>query len=85
MVEGEPPEIEQIVIITVDGFRVGFVVDQVIGEHQTVIKSLGRTYKNVEGISGATTLGDGTVALILDAPKLLESVEQKEESLSMAT
>ena len=84
MVEGELPEIEQVVISTVHGFRVGFVVDQVIGEHQTVIKSLGRAYKEVEGVSGATTLGDGTVALILDAPKLLQLVEQKEESLSLA-
>ena len=51
------------------------MVDQVIGEHQTVIKSLGRAYRNVEGISGATILGDGSVALILDVPKLVQSVE----------
>jgi len=44
---------------------VGLVVDTIVGEHQTVIKSLGTLYRNVEGISGATVLGDGTVALIL--------------------
>jgi len=75
LIKGEHPDIEQIVITEVNGARVGFVVDQVIGEHQTVIKSLGRAYRNVEGISGATILGDGSVALILDVPKLVQSVE----------
>jgi len=72
---GVAPEIEHIVITEVDGVRVGLVVDQVIGEHQTVIKSLGRAYRNSEGISGATILGDGSVALILDVPQLVQSVE----------
>jgi two-component system, chemotaxis family, sensor kinase CheA len=74
-IAGEVPDIEQIVITEVNGQRVGFVVDHVIGEHQTVIKSLGRAYKNAEGISGATILGDGSVALILDIPQLVQSVE----------
>ncbi len=77
-IPGEPPPIEQIVITQVSGQRVGFVVDQVVGEHQTVIKSLGRAYRNVEGISGATILGDGSVALILDIPQLLEAAELEE-------
>jgi two-component system, chemotaxis family, sensor kinase CheA len=75
LIPGVVPDIEQIVITQVNGVRVGFVVDQVIGEHQTVIKSLGRAYKNAEGISGATILGDGSVALILDVPQLVQSVE----------
>jgi len=75
LIRGDCPDIEQIVITEVNGSRIGFVVDQVIGEHQTVIKSLGRAYKNVEGISGATILGDGSVALILDVPQLVQSVE----------
>ena len=74
-IPGELPGIEQIVITEVNGVRVGFVVDQVIGEHQTVIKSLGRAYKDARGISGATTLGDGSVALILDLPQLVQTVE----------
>lgn len=65
------PSIEQIVIVEMEKKRVGFVVDHVIGGHQTVIKSLGKVYKHVEGISGATILGDGTIALILDVPKLV--------------
>ncbi|TAN44479.1 MAG: chemotaxis protein CheA [Nitrospirae bacterium] len=77
-ITGKRPGIEQIVITATDSGRVGFVVDQVVGEHQTVIKSLGRFYKNVEGLSGATILGDGTVALILDVAKLYEKAEISE-------
>lgn len=75
LVKGDSPEIEQIVITQVNGSRVGFVVDHVIGEHQTVIKSLGKMYKDVKGLSGATILGDGSVALILDIPQLVRDVE----------
>jgi two-component system chemotaxis sensor kinase CheA len=73
---GERPAIEQVAVTTVEGKRFGFVVDGVVGQHQTVIKSLGRMYQNVRGLSGATILGDGTLALILDVPALLRSVEQ---------
>ena len=73
-IDGENPPIEQIVITGVEGSRVGIVVDTVIGEHQTVIKSLGRVYKDVEGISGATIKGDGSIALILDVPSLVRRV-----------
>lgn len=73
-VEGDNPPIEQIVITGVEGSRIGIVVDTVIGEHQTVIKSLGRVYKDVEGISGATIKGDGSIALILDVPSLVRRV-----------
>ena len=72
---GEPPEIEQIVIARVNESRIGFVVDSVVGEHQTVIKSLGRMYRDVQGVSGATILGDGNVALILDVPRLVREAE----------
>ncbi len=71
MLSGAVPDIQQVVITVVSGERVGLLVDTVIGEHQTVIKSLGRAYRNVQGISGATILGDGTVALILDIPQLV--------------
>jgi two-component system chemotaxis sensor kinase CheA len=74
------PAIEQVVIAKVDKFRVGFVVDHVVGGHQTVIKNLGRMYKGVEGISGATILGNGSVALILDVPRLIQTVEREETS-----
>jgi two-component system chemotaxis sensor kinase CheA len=78
MITGNVPEIEQIVIADVDGHRTGLVVDKVIGEHQTVIKSLGSIYREIQGISGATLLGDGTVALILDVPKLHSIAEHEE-------
>lgn len=72
------PDIEQIVIADIHGTKVGFVVDRVVGEHQTVIKSLGKLYRDVKGVSGATILGDGTVALILDMDMLLQSAERFE-------
>jgi len=77
-IRGERPAIEQVVIAKVDDFRVGFVVDHVVGGHQTVIKNLGKMYKGVEGVSGATILGNGTVALILDVPRLIQTVEREE-------
>lgn len=80
-IEGDLPGIEQIVTTRLDGYRIGLVVDQVIGEHQTVIKSLGRVYREVEEVSGASILGDGKVALILDVPKLIRRAEQDEQRL----
>jgi two-component system chemotaxis sensor kinase CheA len=77
-IPGDAPAIEQIVVTGNNGDRVGFVVDHVIGEHQTVIKNLGKFYKDVEGISGATILGDGTVALIVDVPKIIDQAQQTE-------
>ncbi len=73
-IPGTAPSIEQVVITALGETRVGIVVDQVIGEHQTVIKSLGRVYREIEGISGATIKGDGSMALILDIPRLVRSV-----------
>jgi two-component system chemotaxis sensor kinase CheA len=77
-IAGEPPSIEQIVITRINNTQVGFVVDHVIGEHQTVIKSLGRAYRNTQGLSGATILGNGSVALILDIPQLVKAEEKDE-------
>ena len=68
-------ELEQVGITNLEGIRVGFVVDSVVGEHQTVIKSLGHLYKDLEGVSGATILGNGEVALIVDILKLAKRVE----------
>jgi two-component system chemotaxis sensor kinase CheA len=65
------PELEQIMIAETEDGRCGFVVDEVLGDHQTVIKNLGRFYRHVAFISGATILGDGTVALILDPDRVI--------------
>ena len=64
--------IQQVVVTEVAGERIGLLVDSVVGEHQTVIKSLGKMYRDVQGVSGATILGDGSVALILDVPQLVQ-------------
>jgi two-component system chemotaxis sensor kinase CheA len=77
-VQGKRAAIEQIVVTHVDGHRIGFVVDEVIGQHQTVIKNLGHMYRNVKEISGATILGDGTLALILDVPCLIQEIRHNE-------
>ena len=66
------PEIEQIMIVETEEGRFGFAVDQVLGNCQTVIKSLGRFYRHVQVVSGATILGNGTVALILDPQRLAQ-------------
>jgi two-component system chemotaxis sensor kinase CheA len=81
--DGRRPDTEQVVITDLSGKRVGFVVDKVIGQHQTVIKNLGSMFKATEGISGATILGDGSVALILDAPKLAQLIEVQEQIMAM--
>jgi two-component system chemotaxis sensor kinase CheA len=78
----QPPDPYQKVIIVSSGeLRVGLVVDQVIGDHQTVIKSLGRLHADVDTFSGATILGDGSVALILDIPQAVEFGHRQEERL----
>ena len=74
-IAGAAPAIQQVVICQIQGKRVGLVVDRVIGEHQTVIKSLGPMYQHVQGVSGATILGDGCVALILDIPSIVHGAE----------
>jgi len=79
--EGGAPSIEQIVVTRLGETRLGFTVDQVIGQHQTVIKNLGRLYEGVEGLAGATILGDGEVALILDVPKLVQVVGKEAATL----
>jgi len=71
-VEGARSPAERIVVIKSGSDRIGFGVDGVVGQHQTVIKSLGSMYRDVRGISGATILGDGSVALILDVVQLIE-------------
>ncbi len=76
--DSEQPDVEQIVIAEVEERRVGFVVDSVIGQHQTVIKSLGKNFEHSDEFSGATILGDGTVALILDLQKMVRYVETEE-------
>jgi two-component system chemotaxis sensor kinase CheA len=66
------PEVEQIMIAETENGRCGFVVDEVLGDHQTVIKNLGQFYRHIKFVSGATILGNGTLALILDPNRVVE-------------
>jgi two-component system chemotaxis sensor kinase CheA len=66
-----PDHYQKVVIVSSADLRIGLVVDQVIGNHQTVIKSLSKFHADVDIFSGATILGDGTVALILDIAHLV--------------
>jgi two-component system chemotaxis sensor kinase CheA len=75
-IETARPELEQIMVVETEHGHYGFVVDQVLGDHQTVIKNLGRLYRNVQVVAGATILGNGTVALILDPHRLVQEVVQ---------
>ena len=61
-----------LVVVECDGEKVGILVDELEAQQQVVIKSLEQNYQRVEGVSGATILGDGTVALILDIPGLVK-------------
>lgn len=63
---------ENIVVVQYAGQKAGLMVDELLGEFQTVIKPLGGLFKNLKGISGSTILGSGEVALILDVPGLLQ-------------
>jgi two-component system chemotaxis sensor kinase CheA len=76
---GEPDRHQKIIITSTGESRVGLVVDQIIGSHQTVIKSLSKLHSDVTMFSGATILGDGSAALILDVPQLL-AIAQAEAS-----
>ncbi|MFC1750158.1 chemotaxis protein CheA [Pseudomonadota bacterium] len=61
-----------LVVVEGDGLQAGIFVDDLLGQQQVVIKSLESNFKKVDGLSGATILGDGTVALILDIPGLVK-------------
>jgi two-component system chemotaxis sensor kinase CheA len=60
-----------LVVIEGEGQRAGIFIDELLGQQQVVIKSLETNYRKVDGISGATILGDGTVAMIMDAGGLI--------------
>ena len=62
-----------IMVVEGDGRRVGLFVDDLLGQQQVVIKSLETNFRRVDGVSGATILGDGAVALILDIPGLIRA------------
>jgi len=80
-VKGAPPPVEKVVIVSTGERRIGLVVDHLLGDRQTVIKSLSRLHKDISCFSGATILGDGSVVLILDVLHLIEFGQSREERL----
>lgn len=79
-----PDPHQKIVVISTGAERVGLVVDQIIGNHQTVIKSMSALHQDLSTFAGATILGDGGVALILDVVQLVVRGQQQEERLRAA-
>jgi two-component system chemotaxis sensor kinase CheA len=70
---GDPePQNAHVVIVAMGTRRVGFVVDQLVGQEEVVIKPLGRALQGTPGMAGATITGDGRIALIIDVPSLLQ-------------
>lgn len=76
---GTPDRHQKTIIISTGETHVGLVADQIIGNHQTVIKSLSKLHSDVTIFSGATILGDGTAALILDVAQLVAMAQSKVE------
>ncbi len=72
---------KNIVVVQYAGQKAGLMVDNLLGEFQTVIKSLGPVFQNLRGISGATIMGSGEVALIIDVPRLVQYAKEKEEKM----
>lgn len=76
--EGPPARRQNVVVVRYAEHKAGLVVDDLLGEFQTVIKPLGKLFGALRGISGSTILGSGAVALILDIPALLNQIVQLE-------
>ncbi|MDJ1493871.1 chemotaxis protein CheA [Cytophagaceae bacterium DM2B3-1] len=78
-ISGEAPAIEQIVTITYEGQKIALIVDRIVGEYQSVLKPLGAMgiSKGQELLLGATIMGDGTVALVLDSGKIVKQLLHK--------
>lgn len=82
---GTQPELHQkVVVVSTGEERIGLVVDQIIGDHQTVIKSMSKLHAGLATFSGATILGDGGVALILDVSHLVALGQQQEAQMRAA-
>lgn len=82
--EAKRPKRENIIVVSFGGMKAGIVADQLHGESQTVIKPLGNLFEQNRAISGATIMGNGDVALIIDVPKLITEVSSISASLEQA-
>ncbi|MDP1525649.1 MAG: chemotaxis protein CheW [Rhodocyclaceae bacterium] len=84
-VPGEQPTRENVVVVQYAGQKAGIVVDQLLGEFQTVIKPLSALFRHIQGIGGSTILGSGEVALILDVQALITRCARSEEQQARLT
>jgi len=74
-----------LVVVEGEGQKIGLLVDDLLSQQQVVIKSLKSNYKNIEGVSGATILGDGSVSMILDIPGLIRRVSDRKNKQKKPT
>jgi len=75
---GQPhPSQGHVVVVSIGNQKAGFVVEQLIGQEEVVIKPLGKMLHGTQGLSGATITGDGRIALILDVPSLMQAYARK--------
>ncbi|MCP4995157.1 MAG: chemotaxis protein CheA [Gammaproteobacteria bacterium] len=72
---------ESLVVVRFGRIKAGLVVDELFGEQQTVIKPMGKVFQNIKGISGATVLGSGDIALILDVQGLINLANSQQSEL----
>ncbi|RMM47931.1 Chemotaxis sensor histidine kinase CheA [Pseudomonas amygdali pv. lachrymans] len=82
--EGPAARRQNVLVVRYAEHKAGLVVDDLLGEFQTVIKPLGKLFGALRGISGSTILGSGAVALILDIPALLNQIVQMEARSTQA-
>jgi two-component system chemotaxis sensor kinase CheA len=75
---GQAPRREHVVVVTYEGGTAGLVVDELHGEGQAVIKSLGRVFQGIAGLAGSTILNSGRVALILDVPVVVRQAQMSQ-------
>jgi two-component system chemotaxis sensor kinase CheA len=68
----DPNQKSQLIVVSDGDHEVGITVDYIVGEYQAVVKPIGKYYKNQDFISGATILGDGSIALVMDTHKIVE-------------
>ena len=78
--DSDAPERSSVVVIRSGGVRYGVMVDQLLGQHQTVIKPLGRMFRSLRGMSGSSILGSGEVALIFDVSSLSQLAAEPTDS-----
>ncbi|MDX1960343.1 MAG: chemotaxis protein CheW [Leptospiraceae bacterium] len=82
----EHPNIEEfpVVIVNFNSRKLGFIVDDLIGKHETVIKTLEKNFKNIQGLTGASIMGDGTIILVLDIQGLIELASSNANKISIS-